>query len=284
MKPSSGVRPSPIAGQWYTADPRRLAGQIDSYLQTARLPVIDGEVIGVMAPHAGHIYSGPVAGYAFAALQGMQPDLVVVVSPMHYTHYFEPLLTTAHVAYATPLGEVPVDETSLKEIDDLLTHKSVKLARVANDPEHSLEIELPFLQRVFQEGFSLLPIMVREHSAAVARNLGETLAEVLKERSAVMVASTDLSHFYTQSTAKLLDEEMLRQVENFDPQGVLETEMQGKGYACGRGALAAVMWAARALGADHARVLRYATSGDVTGDLERVVGYGAAVFTRLKNG
>jgi MEMO1 family protein len=283
MKAISDIRPSPIAGQWYPGDPRHLAAEVDRYMDEADLPELSGEVVAVMAPHAGHIYSGPVAGYAFAALRGLAPDLVAVVSPMHYP-YFEALLTTAHAAYNTPLGDIPVDQPALAILDDyLLEETGTRLARVQRDMEHSLEIELPFLQRALAKPFRLIPVMVRDQSARVAHGLGRALARLfggLEGESTLLVASTDLSHFYKQEEANILDAEILRQVDAFDPAGVIRVEEQGKGFACGRGALAAVLWAAKELGANHAQVVRHATSGDVTGDYDRVVGYGAAVITR----
>jgi AmmeMemoRadiSam system protein B len=280
MEARLDVRPSPIAGQWYAADPRSLASIVDRYIQEAQLPKIEGEVIGVVAPHAGHRYSGAVAGYAFAALRHLTPDLVAVVSPMHHP-YLQPLLTTAHQAYATPLGVLPVDREALRALDALLLETlGFGISPVANDPEHSLEIELPFLQRALSKEFRLLPIMVRDQRSSVARALGSALAQVLKDRSAVLVASTDLSHFYPQSVAVALDREVLRRLEAFDPEGVMRAEEEGKGFACGRAALAAVLWAAKDLGANTVKVLRHATSGDVTGDYEQVVGYAAAVITR----
>jgi AmmeMemoRadiSam system protein B len=233
-----------------------------------------------MAPHAGHRYSGPVAGYAFATLRGLKPDLVAVVSPMHYP-YAQPLLTTAHSAYETPLGTIPINKEALQSLDAILQDElGYGLAAIKNDPEHSLEIELPFLQRVLGEGVRLLPIMVRDQSLRTAQGLGRALAKTLQGYSAILVASTDLSHFFPQSTAKILDEEVLRQVEAFDPEGVLLAEAEGRGFACGHGALAAVLWAAKDLGADSVKVLHHATSGDVTGDYGQVVGYGAAVIVR----
>lgn len=280
MKAIAEVRPSPIAGQWYPGDARRLASLVDGFITGAHLPELEGEVVAVMAPHAGHRYSGPVAGSAFAALRGLSPEVVAVVSPMHY-FTSEPLLTTAHAAYATPLGDVQVDRERLDQVDACLHDElGFGLARVANDPEHSLEIELPFLQRALKAPFLLLPVMIREQSAQVALALGKALGKALKGRPALLVASSDLSHFYPLDVAKALDAEVLRRVGEFDPLGVLKVEEEGKGFACGRGAVAAVLWAAKELGADTARVLNYATSGDVTGDYDRVVGYGAAVFLR----
>jgi AmmeMemoRadiSam system protein B len=151
---------------------------------------------------------------------------------------------------------------------------------VGNDPEHSLEIELPFLQRALSADFTLLPLMVRELDPQSLKNLGACLARVLHNRSALLVASTDLSHFYPQATAESLDHEMLRRIANFAPLAVLPAAAEGQGVACGRGAVAVVLWTAQELGANHAQILHYATSGEVTGDFHEVVGYGAAVITR----
>ena len=280
MSTKSDLRPSPIAGQWYPEDPKKLASSVDAYIDDAELPTIEGDVIAVMAPHAGHRYSGPVAGYAFSALHGLEPDLVAVVSPMHQP-YSEPLLTSTHDAYQTPLGSIPIDRDAVDALDAaLVTKLGFGLTPVPQDHEHSLEIELPFLQRALPGEFSLLPVMVRDQSARVVRALGKALAEILRERDCILVASTDLSHFYPQPVAEKLDAEVLRRVEAFDPEGVLRVEEQGKGFACGRGALAAVLWAAKDLGGDSVDILNYATSGDITGDVSQVVGYASAVITR----
>lgn len=275
------LRPSPIAGAWYEGNRDRLAHDVDNYLDVP-LPVLDGEVVAVIAPHAGHRYSGPVAGYSFAPLRGRSFDLVAVISPFHNLAY-QPLLTTVHGAYTTPLGILPVDKAALNEVD--LTLKGdlgFGLSPISRDNEHSLEIELPFLQRALTGGFQLLPIMVRAQDSEVAQGLGRALAQVLKGKNALLVASTDLSHFYDQKTANRLDESMLQCFASFQPDKIFEYEQSGKGFACGHAAVAAVLWAARELGADKVQVLHHATSGDVTGDYEQVVGYGAAVVLKRK--
>ena len=146
------VRSSPIAGTWYEANPQALAANIDSYLNNAQLPELDGDVIAVIAPHAGHFYSGHVAGYAFAALRGLSPDLIVILSPYHnYSSHH--LLVTAHQAYATPLGDVEVDQSALAELQKNL---ELPITSIPNDNEHSIEIELPFLQRALKNKFKIL--------------------------------------------------------------------------------------------------------------------------------
>jgi AmmeMemoRadiSam system protein B len=280
MEASIDIRPSPIAGRWYPGEAARLAESVDRYINSAQLPPIEGKIIGIMAPHAGHQYSGPVAGFAFAALRGLNPALVVVVSPMHHP-YFQPLLTTSHTAYGTPLGPIPLDQKALSELDrNLRETLGFGLTAVTRDPEHSLEIELPFLQRVLTNRFQLLPVMVRDQSAHTAEALGHAIAKTVGDKNAILVASTDLSHFYSQTVANALDAVLLDEVEAFNPKGVLLADEEGRGFACGKGALAAVLWAAKDLGADHVQVLQHATSGDVTGDFEQVVGYGSAVVIR----
>jgi hypothetical protein len=280
MSTRTDIRPSPIAGLWYEGEPRRLAKVVDAYLDQAQIPELEGEIVGVIAPHAGHRYSGAVAGYAFATVRGRSYPLVAVISPMHHP-YFQPLLTSAHQAYATPLGVIPIAHDVVAALDQALKRRlGYGLSPVRNDAEHSLEIELPFLQRALSEPFMLLPVMVRALDPRVSQALGESLAEVLADRSALLVASTDLSHYYDQQTALSLDRAMLEQIEAFSPEGAFEVEAQEKGYACGLGAVTAVLWAARALGADRVRLLRHATSGDVTGDYSQVVGYAAAVILK----
>lgn len=274
------IRPSPIAGRWYPGNSKRLASSVDGYINAAQVPEIDGEVVGIIVPHAGHTYSGPVAGYAFKAIRDLQADLVAVVSPMHQP-YPQPLLTSGHQAYQTPLGTIPIDQGAVAALSEALERElGYGLTPVRNDQEHSLEIELPFLQRVSTSDFHLLPVMVREQEPQVVETLGKELAGVLGGRAALLVASSDLSHFYDQLQAEQLDGEMLSRVEEFDPLGVLQAEQEGKGFACGRNAIAAVLWAARELGANSVKVLNHATSGDVTGDYSGVVGYAAAIITR----
>lgn len=276
------VRPSPIAGQWYEGDPTTLAQHVDEYLNGAVLPELNGDVMGVIAPHAGHMYSGAVAGYAFAALRGLRPDLVALVGPMHRP-YDEPLLTTTHAAYFTPLGSVPVDQTALKDLDVILKSElGYGMTPVARDTEHSLEIELPFLQRVFQHDWNLLPIMLRALDERVSERLGKALATVLRDRNAVLVASTDFSHFFPHETALTYDHAMLKEIESFNPAGAFDLDRTRKGFACGLGAFASVLWACKRLGADTVKVLQHATSANVTGDFSSVVGYGAAAVLKSK--
>jgi AmmeMemoRadiSam system protein B len=257
-----------------------LKQEVDDYLTQAEIPDLQGEVIALIAPHAGHIYSGRTAGHAFRAVHRREYDLVVVVSPFHSFHS-DPLLTSAHGGYSTPLGSIEIDKDTLDELDNFLAEKAGEgLTAICNDQEHSLEIELPFLQQALAGEFRLLPVMVHTHEPEAMRQLGRGLAHTLRERDALLVASTDLSHFYPEKVANEFDDAMLKQIAALSPEGVLETERTGKGFACGAPGVAAVLWAAKELGATKGEILHYSTSAEASGDRSSVVGYGAVVVLK----
>ncbi len=272
------TRPSPIAGTWYPGDPDLLTQSLDQQLAAVSLPSLEGEVIGIVVPHAGHRYSGSVAAHGFRCLSSLKPDIVAILSPLHSPYHGE-VLTTGHSAYTTPLGDLVVDQDLVEEFEVELRGK-LQLHRIRHDQEHSLEIEIPFLQRVLSQPFKLLPIMIHKQTHRVSQLVGNALGRVLLGKKCVLVASSDLSHFYPSTLAEKFDQTMLDRIESYDPDGIISTEEEGAGFACGRGAIAATLWAARILGADKVKVLAYAHSGDVTGDTQSVVGYGAAVLLR----
>lgn len=276
----ASVRPSPIAGTWYTSNPAQLQQTVDGYIYNAVLPELPGEVVALVAPHAGYRYSGAVAGHAFKTVLGKSYDTIAVLSPLHQYHP-RPILTSAHSAYQTPLGEIPLAVEKLDALDSVLHRElGINLTPIAHDQEHSLEIELPFLQRAIKEPFELIPLMLRDQTRHVAKALGEALAKVLQDESCLLVASSDLSHFYPESKANQLDQAVLSAVTKFSPDGLFDLKDRGLGHACGLAAIASVMWAAKKLGATEVTLLSYDTSGSSTGDHASVVGYGAAVITR----
>ena len=278
MSEISEFRPSPIAGAWYEADPARLALQIDTYLDEASIPALEGKVVGLVVPHAGHIYSGRTAAHAFKAVRGEQRRLVVIISPLHGYHPAQ-ALTSAHRAYLTPLGPLWIDTEAVQALDESLRSRcGWGLTPVSRDQEHSLEIELPFLQLALAGEFKLLPIMLRTQDETEIRQIAAGLVDVLRGSSFLLVASTDLSHFFPEKVANILDNEMLRQVAAFSAEGVLQAERDERGFACGFAALAAVLWASKELGASRVEILHHSTSADTTGDRSSVVGYGAAVI------
>jgi MEMO1 family protein len=276
MSTTQNIRPSPIAGTWYPGDAGVLADSIDEYLSAASTSPVKGQIKAIIVPHAGHRYSGGVAAYAYNAIREKPVKDVAIISPMHQL-YPGRLLTTAHEAYMTPLGPVPVNRELIRQLDSvLMTSLDAGLTPVSKDQEHSLEIQLPFLQRVYPGGFNLVPIMLRDQMPDTTHALADALVEVMPEGS-LLVASSDLSHFYSDSDARELDAAILEAIRDFSPEELYQVEAEGRGFACGLGAIAAVLWAARGLGADRVDVLNQANSGDITGDRSSVVGYASGV-------
>jgi MEMO1 family protein len=275
MRPNTAdeVRPSSIAGTWYPDNPEQLAAILDQMLAGAPSPPVAGRIRGMVVPHAGYRYSGPVAARAFRLIKGLSYERVIVISPMHHA-YSVPLLTSAHSAYKTPLGTIPIDTATLDALG-----KRLPLTFVGNDPEHALEIELPFLQRVISGSFMLIPLMLRDQSYETAERVGRALVEAVPNpQSALLVASSDLSHFYTEMIAQQFDHRLLSLLEANDPQELIKADDEGKAFACGKGAIAAVLIAARGMGACRVQLTGYGTSADASGDTKRVVGYGSAVI------
>lgn len=277
VRSATDVRPSPLAGRWYPAQAESLREMVERFLTATPPTNLDGDkVIGLLAPHAGLRFSGPVGAHAFAVIRNLSFDTVVVIGPMHHP-IPGTVLTTAHLAYETPLGTIPVDRETLAAIG-----KTAPLTPLRNDPEHSIEIELPFLQQVLKPGFTLVPLMLRDQSAAQSEILGSALADALHDRKVLFVASSDLSHFYPQKIANELDSKMLGAVEAMDAERVVDLNEHGLAFACGYGAIATVIHAVNSWKVNQAKITGYATSGDVTGDFTQVVGYGAGAFYQAR--
>ena len=273
--PTAGkdIRRSVIAGSWYPGDPKQLRTMIQGFLDKVPPQAPAGELVGLVAPHAGYVYSGQVAAYAYAQLGGRAFSRVLIVSPVHRM-YPGRFAITDKTGYETPLGSVPLDTELVQAIG-----RRVRLNRVAQDMEHSLEIQLPFLQHMLGD-FSLTPIMMGEQDWESVSELGKAMAEAIGKERVLLVASTDLSHFHRYSEAVRLDKLVLDRIAALDPEGLAAILANQEAEACGGGPVSAVMIAARALGAKRATVLKYMNSGDVTGDHGEVVGYGAAAFLR----
>lgn len=272
---SQKVRRSVIAGQWYPGTKQELRHMVEQFLAHVESPPLNGQAVGLISPHAGYVYSGQVAAYAYNQVRGQSFDVVAVVSPVHRM-YAGPYATTAAEAYQTPLGDVPLDGDLVGALDERLS-----LTRLPMDNEHSLEIQLPFLQVVLGP-FKLLPVMLGDQSWQACSALAEALVDLLVDRKALLVASTDLSHFHSAGQAERLDRLVTEEIDAFDPEGLSRALVQQRTEACGGGPVISIMLAAKGLGADRAKTLHYAHSGHVTGDMSSVVGYAAGVIYKAK--
>jgi AmmeMemoRadiSam system protein B len=275
------IRRTAVAGTWYPADPIRLAAEVASYLDRAAEPPA-GEIVALVAPHAGLVYSGPVAAYAYRALATRRFSRIVLVGPSHYVA-FDGTSVVPRGAFETPLGPLAIDE----EVAAALVRASglIRAYGPAHVREHSLEMQLPFLAHLAPDT-PIVPLVMGAQTRDTILGLAQALAAVLPDRGALLVASTDLSHFFDAETAARLDGRVMDCVRRFDPEGLLDElerypeHERGRYVACGGGPAVSVMMAARSLGAREARVLEHADSGDVSGDKQAVVGYLAAAFGR----
>jgi MEMO1 family protein len=272
----ASVRPPAVAGTWYPGEAAALAAEVEGYLVAVPARDLPGRLAALISPHAGLHYSGPVAAHAYALLRGLRDVTVVLVGPSH-RRLFEGIGVYARGAFATPLGEIPIDEAFAAA---LLSSGDAFLDEPAlHRDEHSLEMQLPFLQHLVP-GLRLVPLLMGSQSREEVDVLAATLARTLEGREALLVASSDLSHYHPAPVANELDARVVGDVQRLDPEGLMDRLESFRGHACGGGPMVAVLKAARARGAAQATVLRYADSGDVPdGDKSRVVGYLAAALT-----
>ncbi len=268
------IRPPAVAGAFYPGEPSRLRAEVERLLRNATVHRGLKEIVGLLAPHAGYIYSGRVAAEAYRQLEGRSYRVVVIISPSHH-EYFRGISVFTGRGYETPLGVVPVD-TEL--VERLITHDEfLATGWAGHRSEHALEVQLPFLQVVFKD-LRLLPLVMGDQSYDLCDFLAHVLAEELRDDRALIVASSDLSHYHPYRQAMQLDGRVQDYVQRFDPDGLAEALERRECEACGGGPLVATMMASKMLGATDSKVLMYQNSGDVTGDTSAVVGYLSAVF------
>ncbi len=278
------VRQPAVAGLFYPDVPSILNADIERMFENAKDIIgdkkINGEIKAIIAPHAGYMYSGQTAAVAYSLIRGKDYDTVVVVSPSH-REYFDAISIYDGKAYKTPLGEIEIDI----ELAEKLYEKGkglIEISSYGHKLEHAIEVHLPFLQKALNH-FKLVPIVMGDQKADYCFRLGDILGDVLAGRNALLVASTDLSHYYVYDIAVKLDKIVIDDVANFDEVKLMDDLEQQRCEACGGGPTVAVMHAAKKLGADKSEVLYYCNSGDVTGDKTGVVGYLSAVLFKQVN-
>ncbi|MBI5301853.1 MAG: AmmeMemoRadiSam system protein B [Chloroflexi bacterium] len=280
------IRKSPIAGKWYPGKPDELQATVDDYLARAERISTDDELIALISPHAGYPYSGQTAAHAYRQLEQHQYDAVVLLGPSHYDDFGAVAVTTKKF-YWTPLGEIELDQDFITKLS-----RQIALTPVERDREHSLEIQIPFLQRMLLN-FKLVPLMlsmpfyiVGARALETCTLLANALAELARERRVLFVASSDLSHLPDYHAVKKFDARTEELIAAFDIPGLADYAWQtGECRACGDAPIITTLLAAKALGADRVRVLHRTNSGDVTGEREHadyVVGYLAAAAYKSK--
>lgn len=272
------VRPAAVAGTWYPGVAGALSRDIDQYLAAAAAPPA-GRVQALIVPHAGLMFSGPVGAYAYKVAAAGDYDVAVLVGPSHFSA-FDGVALWADGAFDTPLGQARIDPAGAAAIG------AAEIVHAMTEPhkrEHSLEMQLPFLRRALPE-VPIVPLLMGYQRRETILELAAALATAFRDRRALLIASTDLSHYFDAEMAGRLDAHVQECVATFDPDGLFEhfetypEHERGRYVACGGGPMLAVMLAAREIGARHGRVLKYAHSGEISGDYSGVVGYLAAAI------
>jgi AmmeMemoRadiSam system protein B/AmmeMemoRadiSam system protein A len=275
------IREPVVAGMFYPDKADILSRDVKQYIERAQKEKMEGEIVALVSPHAGYMYSGQVAAYAYKLIEGKTFETVVVVGPSHRA-LFKGASVYDRGGYRTPLGVVPIDVELSKKMME--RRKEIQFIPEAHAEEHSVEVQIPFLQVVLKT-FKLVPIVMEPYwSWETCQSLATAIAETVREKKVLLIASSDLSHFHAYQKAVELDKIVLNHLERFDPEGLNRDLKQGRCEACGGGPIISVMLAAKTLGANKGKVLKYLNSGDVTGDRSRVVGYAAGVFYRTAGG
>ena len=283
---AESIREPAVAGTFYEGTKEALRQQIeDCYthsLGPGRVPGLalkgEGRILGLVSPHAGYVYSGPVAARGFYETVTKElPEVVVILGPNH-RGFGAAVAIAEKDTWKTPLGETRIDKELAEEIVGLSS--LIQADEKAHEREHSLEVQLPFLQYSYKESFKILPICMMEQDEATSREIGEVLSKVLKEKNSLIIASTDFTHYQPKEIAERQDKKALEAILSLDPKNLNKAVSRYRISMCGPGPVMAMLVATSLLGAKKARLLKYATSGDITGDYEAVVGYASVVVEK----
>ena len=280
------VRHPAVAGSWYAGTPRALRAQLEGCfthtLGPGKLPKVAEEglrnIVGLVCPHAGYMYSGPVAAHAYyhLAMDG-KPDVIVIFSPNH-TGRGSALALMNDGVWRTPMGDVEIDAETANQI--LHESRIIDVDDSAHAFEHSIELQLPFLQYLYGSAFKFVPICFLIQDLESSREVGRATAKALSSKNALVIASTDMTHYEPQERAERKDKAAISAALKLDDEQYYSAVESYGISTCGYGPVIAAITAAKLLDAKKAQLLCYKTSGDVTGDLSAVVGYASISFTK----
>jgi hypothetical protein len=266
------IREAAVAGIFYPSSAGKLKSDIQFLLDSNTPDREFNNIAGIISPHAGYVYSGNTAAFAFNTIKGKKYSTVIIISPSH-REYFPGISVYDGEAYSTPLGIVQIN----KDVREELTKKTnlIFSGVLGHGAEHAVEVQIPFLQMILED-FTIVPIVIGDQSKEYVYGLAEKLSAVMDDQT-LIVASSDLSHFYTKAEADKLDSIIEQRIESFDYEGLQIDFETKKCEACGGGGIVALMKAGDLVGKNKAKVLSHTDSGDVTKDDSEVVGYLSAV-------
>ena len=284
------IRKPSVAGYFYPDDKEGLRKTIDDFITNAEAQQIDGKILGIMSPHAGYVFSGQTAAYSYKNIAGKPYDTVIIIGPSHHV-YLKGASVGNWDAYLTPLGKVDVNK---EIVESLLSEKEYfDFIERAHSQEHSIETQIPFLQRVLRN-FNIVPILMGRSTLGYCEQISDAILKTVKGKNVLFVASTDMSHYPDYNNANKVDRNTLSLIEKFDPGLVFDSEAKTlkegvpnlSTTLCGLSSVVTMMMTVKKLGGDSSKILYYANSGNTTvngyQERRRVVGYGAAAFYKKK--
>jgi AmmeMemoRadiSam system protein B len=267
------IRPPAVSGRFYPSVKKKLALEIEQFTSACQAENKKMPVLGCIVPHAGYMYSGHVAGAVYGAIE--MPGRCILLGPRHFPGG-EAMAIISEGSWQTPFGDAQIDSdiaAKLRESCPLLRED-----RVAHQREHSLEVQIPFLQRL-APNLRFVPVVLATHRYADLEVLGHAVAQVMAAQKdpVLIIASTDMNHYESDAITRAKDRKAIDRILELDPRGLYDTVNSEDISMCGYAATAAMLVAMRDLGATHAELVRYATSGDITGDRDEVVGYAGLI-------
>ena len=275
------VRTPAVAGMFYPSEKNKLTKLIEDCFLHKFGPgekppkKLENKIFGVICPHAGFVYSGPIACNSLYSISSESPELFIIIGPNHWG-IGRSVATMKDCEWQTPLGNVQVDSESAEEISQL--SKTIEPDYFSHTREHSIEVLIPILQNIFSN-FKILPILLVNQSKEVAKDVGLAIAKIARKKNVMIIGSSDFTHYEPNEFAHEQDMALIEPILEMDVDKFYDVLQKRKVSACGYGAIASTIIACKDLGAIKGELLKYATSGDVTGDMSSVVGYGSIVFT-----
>ena len=274
------IREPVVAGQFYPDRKEELKNMIKycfdhKYGPRKQIKESSEQVYGIICPHAGYVYSGPTACHSYNAISLQNPELVIIIGPNHFG-VGKNVATMFDANWKTPLGLVEVDSDSAQEIAEKCN--VIDIDNYSHSQDHSLEVQIPMLQSLLSNEFKILPIILLSQDLETAKDVGNAVSEIAKKKDSIIVASSDFTHYEENSFAHLQDKALIEPILDMDVEQFYQVLREKRVTACGFGAIASTMIACKNLGATKGVLLSYATSGDVSGNTDSVVGYGAIKF------
>ena len=276
------VRTPAVAGMFYPKTNQELKSSIrNCFLHNygpGKLPPSpdDKKIIGIISPHAGYEYSGPIAANSYYAISSQRPDLVIIIGPNHWGIGLD-VATMKEGVWRTPLGDIEVDTEYAIEINKIC--KLIELDSFSHTRDHCLEVQLPMLQETFSHKFKILPLILIDQSYHTTMEIGKAIAKIAKIKKTMIIGSSDFTHYESNDFAHAQDKSLIETIVSLDVDRFYSVLQEKQVSACGYGAIASTMIACKELGATKGILNKYATSGDITGDKSSVVGYASIVFS-----